>query len=627
MPSKRHARLDSKRLLQTRRDSLDFRDRIYAPALVPLAPELLPDPACLHVRNQGDEGACTGFGLAAVIDYLNRERGVREPVSARMLYEMAKRHDQWPGHAYEGSTARGAMKGWHKSGVCPERLWKYDRKHAGYLTGARQQAALRYPLGAYYRIMPRRSDFHAALQEVHALFVTAATHDGWDAVDEPGRIPFDPTAPADAGHAFAIVGYTADGFIVQNSWGAGWGGLTHGEHSFRGCALWLYEDFEQNVWDGWVARPALPVATLASLRAGWIDDKTRGVAAVQKAPTRDEIRGYYVHIDDGQLDPKGDYPSDEGELEETVQAIAASGAEHVLLYAHGGLNDLKECAARTKAWKDVLEANGIRELHFIWETGLLPELRDVLLGKEKAVSERAGGAGEWWDRQVERATGPLGHALWKEMETDAELAFEPGGGGTLTLKLLKSALAGLPKGKRPKLHLAGHSAGSVWHARLLERWSALPGGGGPIESLVLMAPAATVELFDEAIRPRLTGAAPTLGAFHHFLLPDALERADNVALLYRKSILYLVSRSYEHPNHEVPILGMERFWGGPDGAFARLPAAAKARVATYTPPSADCNSRSHSTFDNDVATMNKLVAIVRGALPVRLFTKEELGSY
>jgi len=119
MPSRRRKRLDAQQLLQTRRDSLDFRDHIYTPALLPLASELLPDPKCLHVRDQKHEGACTGFGLAAMIDYLNRELGHREPVSARMLYEMAKRHDQWPGYKYEGSTARGAMKGWHKTGVSP----------------------------------------------------------------------------------------------------------------------------------------------------------------------------------------------------------------------------------------------------------------------------------------------------------------------------------------------------------------------------------------------------------------------------------------------------------------------------------------------------------------------------
>jgi len=620
VPSKRRARLDAKQLLQTRRDSLDFRDKIYTPTLLPFASELLPDPRCLQIRDQLDEGACTGFGLAAVIDYVNRERGVREPVSARMLYEMAKRHDQWPGHRYEGSTARGAMKGWHKSGVCPERIWKYERRQPGSLTDERQLAALRFPLGSYYRIMPRRSDFHAALQEVHAIFVTAATHDGWEDVDARGRIPFDPDAPADAGHAFAIVGYVDDGFIVQNSWGKRWGGLRVAEERYAGCALWRYEDFERNLWDGWVARPALPVASLASLRPQWVADKARGVEIVEKAPTRDEIRGHYVHIDDGVFDAFGDYPSTAVEVAEAIDDAVGSGAEHLLLYAHGGLNSQKAAAARTFAWKDVLAANGIRQLHFIWETGLLDELRDVILGKEGLVRERAGGVGEWWDRQLERATAPLGHALWREMQSDATVAFEPKGAGTDTLKLLKSALAKRPVAKRPKLHLVGHSAGSIWHARLLARWQAL--GGGPVATLTLFAPAATVELFNVLIRPRL--GAGDVQALHHFLLTDQLEQDDDVAVIYRKSVLYLVSRAYQHPHYEIPILGMENSW---KDALARLPAAAKARVTSYYAPGPDCATRKHTEFDSDLATMNALLQIVRGVPPARPFTKAELSDY
>ena len=47
-------------------DPIDFRDFRYQPALVQLR-DLMPPPTNLMVRNQGNEGACTGFALAAVI--------------------------------------------------------------------------------------------------------------------------------------------------------------------------------------------------------------------------------------------------------------------------------------------------------------------------------------------------------------------------------------------------------------------------------------------------------------------------------------------------------------------------------------------------------------------------------
>jgi hypothetical protein len=181
------------RNLDAQRDSLDFRDLIYRPALVSLKPELLPNKDFIHIMDQGTEGGCTGFGLAAAINYLLRVRG--EPpdkrVSARMLYEMAKRHDHWPGQDYEGSSARGAMKGWHKNGVCSEQAWPYDPNNPGYLTNGRQLDALNYPLGAYYQVQRRRSELHAALSEVEAVFATAQLHSGWHKLQD-GVIPFGP---------------------------------------------------------------------------------------------------------------------------------------------------------------------------------------------------------------------------------------------------------------------------------------------------------------------------------------------------------------------------------------------------------------------------------------------------
>ena len=106
-------------------DPPDFRDRAYRPSLGRL-PDKLDPPAKLRVLDQGQEGACTGFGLAAVINHFNRERQRDYAVSTRMLYEMARKFDEWPGEKYEGSSCRGAIKGWYAMGVCREKDWAYD---------------------------------------------------------------------------------------------------------------------------------------------------------------------------------------------------------------------------------------------------------------------------------------------------------------------------------------------------------------------------------------------------------------------------------------------------------------------------------------------------------------------
>src|SRR5882672_1784083 len=132
--SKRKPGRKKVRHLDARPDTLDFRDRMFEPTLIEV-PTSRPleqyRKAKVPILDQGTEGACTGFGLATVIHYLLRTRRVvpdRDDVSPWMIYDMARRYDEWPGENYDGASARGAMKGWHKHGVCSKANWpKVDR--------------------------------------------------------------------------------------------------------------------------------------------------------------------------------------------------------------------------------------------------------------------------------------------------------------------------------------------------------------------------------------------------------------------------------------------------------------------------------------------------------------------
>ena len=90
-----------KRILNVQPDVTDLRDRVYEPALLDLALKMDPPKSDLSpIRDQGQEGACTGFALASAITLMNRIRHARidpsieVPMSSpRMLYEMAKIND------------------------------------------------------------------------------------------------------------------------------------------------------------------------------------------------------------------------------------------------------------------------------------------------------------------------------------------------------------------------------------------------------------------------------------------------------------------------------------------------------------------------------------------------------
>ncbi|MDH5499840.1 MAG: peptidase C1, partial [Gammaproteobacteria bacterium] len=169
-------------------DTPDFRDWTYEPALVKLAKKI-DRPARLKILDQGEEGSCTGFALAAVINLLRQQSKQRGFVSPRMLYEMAKRHDEWPGFKYEGSSCRGAIKGWYNMGVCRDAKWPYVESKPGYLTVAAAKDARKITLGAYYRLGTRISDFHAALNEAGVIYCSADIHEGWEK-PKSGVIPF-----------------------------------------------------------------------------------------------------------------------------------------------------------------------------------------------------------------------------------------------------------------------------------------------------------------------------------------------------------------------------------------------------------------------------------------------------
>ena len=88
-----------------RPDSIDFRDRRYLPnvALAP-APSLYPAES-MPVKHQGQTNACTGFGLALVVEHLRRRQGHAEAVSPFMLYSMARRYDEFAGSARDAGRA------------------------------------------------------------------------------------------------------------------------------------------------------------------------------------------------------------------------------------------------------------------------------------------------------------------------------------------------------------------------------------------------------------------------------------------------------------------------------------------------------------------------------------------
>lgn len=675
------------RTLDARPDRVDIRDRPYLPRLTSL-PLQYPSTKDITrylkryhddtmILDQGREGACTGFGLAAVVNYLrwkeavDAKRKAPDKVSERMLYHLARFYDEWPGEDYDGSSCRGAMKGWQRHGVCTSTFWPY-RDDAGEVTfmsprdGWDTDAATR-PLGAYYRIEKDSiSDMQAALIEVGAIYVSASVHRGWFADPFPRKAAIGLPVievPADGenvgGHAFALVGYTKEGFVIQNSWGPDWG--------LGGFAILPYTDWVERGSDAWVAVMGAPMEGATSPRyeapVALAQSASKGLRNIPLAPTRSSASGAtrrevpawsteeaYAHSivmgNNGIVLNRS--VTAHNALDSLQQAVldrpkawlAKEKAKHVALYAHGGLNSEAGALDRVRLLGPYFEVNGIYPIFFVWKTGFLESLGNIVGDETRGIAAQGLWSDLWKsikdrakeakDRAIEATCQEvLVRAVWTQMKQNAYAAAHE---ERPTLGLAAQHLRSLiPKDSETRLHLIGHSAGSILLGHLLDKLRekdvALP-----VQSCSLYAPACTVGFALEHYKPALEDGILGQKTVDLDVLSDERELGDTVGP-YGKSLLYLVSRALED-RHKTPILGMASVWGrkGPspdsDDALGGGKLAGEvdkwlafwgkdqSRVRQLTKPSvsdgrADIPA-AHGCFDNDVITISETLRRIGG---------------
>ncbi len=650
-------------------DKIDIRDWFYHPGLAPLPDQVIHFDDVPVILDQGKEGACTGFALSAVINYhlLKNGRYTRRQIadnfaSPYMLYEMARRYDEWPGQDYAGSSARGTMKGWLAHGVARVNSWKPTLlpEVPVAFTDEMAREALAIPAGAFYRVLHRQvRDMHAAINESGVLYATLMVHPGWLNPGEQAvtytytrsgkkkslRLPvIQRKLPADGGHAVAVVGYTKDGFIVQNSWGSGWGN--------KGFALLTYEDWMLHASDCWVVQIGVPLdINLWNVGTDNSQQATQGVQRASQLIPLDQIRPYVVNIgNNGRLSDSGDYWTTESDVVELFNTIGTTAAnwkkKRIMLYLHGGLNSEKEVARRIISYKQVCLENEIYPVHIMWETDFWNSLKDNLLdifsnddrAQANWLSKLREGAAEILDRTFELTAAKPGTMLWEEMKENAELAAENGRAMDILAKAALAAYETINEADRGdfELHIVGHSAGCIFTAYTLGTLLRI---GVPVKTMQFMAPAISVELFKEKLLPAIRdGKCPVP---INYILSDVGERDDQVGP-YGKSLLYLVSNAFER-KREKPILGMEKFvnannpelkkeyvddeigelYSGTVNGWPSLVIAGRADASKESGPSIS-RAQSHSGFDNDSYTLNSVLYRILGKEPGRKFETRDL---
>jgi len=346
-----------------------------------------------------------------------------------------------------------------------------------------------------------------------------------------------------------------------------------------------------------------------------------------------DLRPHVITLEDGKLatgapsEPRdvGAYRTTTGDIDALFEthlpafvAAHAPGPVPVVLYAHGGLVDKASgfgiAQQQVVWWKE----NGVYPIHFVWETGLGTALWDAL--RRWASGGRRGWVDEAKDTFLEVAARLLGGGgIWNDMKIDAAAASVKGGGGHYFVRALAKFMADHPN--EIEVHAVGHSAGSIFHSHLLD--AALAADVPEIASLNLLAPAVRVDTFSKLVMPHARSGKIARVAI--FTMDDEAERADTCLRIYNKSLLYLVSASFE-PQKATPILGMAKFLtrdaeladfftgAAADGDLVLAPNAVGVRTASA--------ATSHGDFDNDGATMESVARRVAGVATVTSFPRK-----
>lgn len=465
-------------------DTVDDRDFTYSARPITVPAQLTVAPfrkAKVPVLDQGDSGASAGCAVATAANYLLRSRGLpadSTSVSPWMIHELARRFDDVAGRHSAQVGLRSALKAWRAFGACDLSLWpNLTKGRPPTITESQAQAASESRLGAYFRVDCRDlSAMHNALAEVGVLVASANIHEGWLRPSErSGAIV--PSCQPIGGHAFVIVGYDADGFWIQNSWGKSWGK--------SGIAHILYDDWLSTAMDAWIPRmsAAIRLSSKRAMSALLDGSRTNDLAA--------EVRPHVVNIGvNGTLNSAGLFGNVAADLEQifvtTIPRAIHSGVRRILLFCGGWQVDTAEYAHWIPSGIAEALEKEVYPVVLLWESGagaLLTEIVRKASARSATLTPQGIGGSAFsvrTDRTFEAdIAAHSGSYLWSLAKSEADSASNNVAGG---MRLVAGHLAHLIRTfPNVEISIAAVGTGSLLLApftALLAAGSKKPGSAG-----------------------------------------------------------------------------------------------------------------------------------------------------
>ncbi len=203
-----------------------------APRAIPAAKDLRE--AWWKINDQASTGSCVGWASADGVLRWHYVKGGRiaktERIAPRFQWMAAKETDAYTTQPTtfidsDGTTLKAALDIARKYGAVRETVLPFD---SGKLYGGDVKSfyalAAQLKISSYFNLGRDLAAWKAWLATKGPILTRLEVDATWDdAPANKGNLDLYRPNTVRGGHAVALVGYTADRFIVRNSWGTSWG--------------------------------------------------------------------------------------------------------------------------------------------------------------------------------------------------------------------------------------------------------------------------------------------------------------------------------------------------------------------------------------------------------------------
>jgi C1A family cysteine protease len=191
------------------------------------------------IGDQMQTGSCVGWATADSLARWHLVKLARIPekdhLSVRYVWMAAKETDEFTSRPTtfierEGTSLKTALDVARKYGLVPESALPFGK--AQLYTGDTKTfyaLAAQLRINAYFNLHADAHAWRTWLATEGPILTRLDVDETWDnATSTAGNLDVYKPLTARGGHAVALVGYTADRFIVRNSWGTPWGDQGYG---------------------------------------------------------------------------------------------------------------------------------------------------------------------------------------------------------------------------------------------------------------------------------------------------------------------------------------------------------------------------------------------------------------